>query len=165
MGFFQSSGIQMLLSSLMGGVCAVHLCAHMGLFLFLLYFNAFRTPRMTGRNEAKNLTLNSRKGSLLPLDFVQKSLFSNTSGADVCHLWNACFWNYQSTQGATSRNWGFHPVWAGCEHMSSSEKSAKFSIPECQWIPFSVKLKTPNYCSVWEARNLWFLVMMVIFVK
>lgn len=115
MGFIESSGTQMLLPSLMGAVCACSSLYTHGFVYFLCIFNIFRTPHMTGINEAKNLTLNSRKGSLLPLPFVQKYLFSNTSGvkmlwADVFHLWNAKFWNYPKIHGATSRNWGFLPA-------------------------------------------------------
>lgn len=56
-------------------------------FCFLCISNIFRTPHMTGRNEAKNLTLNSRKGSLLPLYLVQKYLFSNMRSENVVSWW------------------------------------------------------------------------------
>lgn len=78
---------------LLDGRCVcLFICVHTRVcFCFSCIFNIFRTPHMTGRNEARNLTLNSRKGSLLPLCFVQKYIFSNASGvkmlrADVFHL-------------------------------------------------------------------------------
>lgn len=154
-------------------VCVLFICVHTWVcFCFLCIFNIFRTPCMTGRNEAKNLTLNSRKGSLLPLYLVQKYLFSNTSGvkmlwAAVCHLWNACFWNYRtSMELPAGTGASFHAMWAGCFGTCHHQKNLPSSVgPECQWIPFSVQLKTPNYFSEWETRNWWFLVMMIIFVK
>lgn len=99
-----------------GSCVCMLICVHTWVcFCCLCMFNIFRTLHMTGRKEAKNLTLNSRKSSLLPLHFVQKYLFRNTSGVkmlwvDVFHLWNAKFWNYQKIHGATSRNWGFLPA-------------------------------------------------------
>lgn len=93
-------------------VC-LFLCVHTWLrFCLLGIFSIFKTPHITSSKEAKSLTLNWRKGSLLPLYFVQKCIFNNTSGvkmlwAGFLHLWNAWFWNYQNILG--DGNWGFLP--------------------------------------------------------
>lgn len=77
-------------------VC-LFICVHTWICsCFSCIFNIFRTPLVTGRNEARNLILNSRKGSILSLCFMQKYIFSNASGvkmlgADVFHLWNVVF--------------------------------------------------------------------------
>lgn len=59
-------------------------CAHVG---FVTVSHTFlinlKHLHMTSRNEAKNLTLNSRKGNLLPLYFLQNYKFSNAYGVKM----------------------------------------------------------------------------------
>lgn len=76
------------------------------------------------------------------------------------------FWDGQEYPWIPSRNCpSFHQMCAGCFANITLKKSSGSVVPQSQWIPFGVQLKKANYFSVWEARNVWFLIVMSIFVK
>lgn len=118
-------------------VCACWcMCAHVGFVtvphIFLINLKHLH---MTGRNEAKNLTLNSRKGNLFPLYFLQKYKSSSAYGvkmlwADIFHLWKCLLSKLPrraSIELAASVVTSFHKRWTECFANVIIKTYAKFS--------------------------------------